>query len=66
MGAGGAITGGVVKAAEVVVVVVVAVSVPDAVGGASVAQDAVKPASATIARPPATAESRRVIRCDSM
>ena len=43
----------------------VVVEVPDAFG-ASWAQDAVKPTIATIARPPATAESRRVIRCDSM
>jgi hypothetical protein len=56
-GAGGA--GDVVVG--VVVVVVVEVS------GAffsSLAQDADKPTIATIARPPATAETRRTIRCD--
>jgi hypothetical protein len=60
-GAGGGGGGGVVLG--VVVVVVVEVS------GAfcpSLAQDAVKPTIARIARPPATAERRRVIPCDCM
>jgi hypothetical protein len=50
-------------AADVVVVVVVEVA------GAfcsCLAQDADKPTIATIASPPATAETRRTIRCDSI
>jgi hypothetical protein len=50
-------------ACDVVVVVVVEVS------GAfcsSLAQDADKPTIPTIASPPATAETRRTIRCDSI
>jgi hypothetical protein len=61
VGAGAGGGGGVVLG--VVVVVVVEVS------GAfcpSLAQDAVKPTIARIARPPATAERRRVVRCDCM
>jgi hypothetical protein len=60
-GVGGGAAGDVVVG--VVVVVVVEVS------GAfcsSLAQDAVKPTIAKIARPPATAERRRTIRCDSI
>ena len=60
------VTGG---GAAGVVAVVVAVVVDVEVWGAfccSLAQDAVKPTVATIARPPATAEIRRVRRCDSI
>jgi hypothetical protein len=61
-GAGAGVAGGDVVVAVVVVVVV-------EVSGAffsSLAQDADKPTIATIARPPATAETRRTIRCDSI
>ena len=54
-------------AADVVVVVVVVVVVE--VSGAffsSLAQDADKPTIATMARPPATADTRRTISCDSI
>jgi hypothetical protein len=60
-GAGGGAGGDVVVGAVVVVVV--------EVSGAfcsCLAQDADKPTIATIARPPATAETRRTIRCDSI
>ena len=60
-GAGGGAAGDVVVAVVVVVVVVVV-----EVSGAffsSLAHDAVKPTIARIARPPATAERRRAIRC---
>ena len=62
VGAGGGAAGGDVVVGVVVVVVV-------EVSGAfccSLAQDAVKPTIAKIARPPATAETRRTIRCDSI
>lgn len=61
-GAGGGAAGGDVVVGVVVVVVV-------EVSGAfcsSLAQDAVKPTIAKIARPPATAEKRRTMRCDSI
>ncbi|MDT5160959.1 MAG: hypothetical protein QOC90_1269 [Mycobacterium sp.] len=50
-------------ACDVVVVVVVEVS---GAFCASLAQDADKPTIPTIASPPATAETRRTIRCDSI
>ena len=56
-------TGGAAGADVVVVVVVVEVA---GAFGCSLAQDALKPTSARIARPPATAERRRVIRCACM
>ena len=61
-GAGGGAAGGDVVVGVVVVVVVV-------VSGAffsSLAQDAVKPTIAMIERPPATAERRRTMCCDSI
>ena len=60
-GAGGGAAGEVVVGDVVVVVV--------EVSGAffsSLAQDADKPTIATRARPPATAETRRTMRCDSI
>ena len=59
-------TGGAAGADVVVVVVVVVVVEVSGAFGCSLAQDAVKPTSARIARPPATAERRRVIRCACM
>ena len=62
VGATGGAAGGEVVVGAVVVVVV-------EVSGAfssSLAQDADKPTIVRIARPPATAEKRRIIRCDSM
>jgi hypothetical protein len=62
VGAGG---GGGAAGGDVVVGVVVVVEVSGAFCS-SLAQDAVKPTIAKIARPPATAERRRTIRCDSI
>jgi hypothetical protein len=61
-GGGGGGAGGDVVVGDVVVVVV-------EVSGAfcsSLAHDAVNPTIATTARPPATAERRRTMRCDSI
>jgi hypothetical protein len=54
--------------ADVLVGVVVVVVVVEVSGAfcSCLAQDAVKPTIAKIARPPATAERRRTIRCDSI
>jgi hypothetical protein len=49
-----------------VVVAVVVVVVVSGAGSSSEAHDAVRPTIAKTARPPATAESFRVRRCDSM
>ena len=51
-------------AAEVVVVVVVVVVDVSGAFCCSLAQDADNPTIARIARPPATAERRRTMRCD--
>ena len=53
-------------ASDVVVVVVVVVVEVSGAFCCSLAQDADKPTIATIARPPATAETPRTIRCDSI
>jgi len=53
-------------ASDVVVVVVVVVVEVSGAFCCSLAQDADKPTIATIAKPPATAETRRTIRCDSI
>ena len=57
--------GGAAGDVVVGVVVVVVVEVSGAFSS-SLAQDADKPTIATMARPPATAETQRTIRCDSI
>jgi len=59
-------TGGAAGADVVVAVVVVVVVEVAGAFCCSLAQDALKPTSARIARPPATAETRRVILCACM